>query len=102
MATRNGKPSPATEGNALQGIRWSRFVSGKAERRERFAPCITRSVLGKPCPTHEGPASVHMTVLPRETEFDSKAQAIVHGSVDALPEQDPTSFEASEGIAVFE
>ena len=28
-------------------------------------------------------------------------QAIAHGSIDTLPEQDPISFEASEGVAVF-
>ena len=34
-----------------------------------------------------------------ETVFDSQAHAIVHGSVDALPEQDPTTFEASQSMA---
>ena len=41
-----------------------------------------------------------MTVLPCETGFDSEAQAIIHGSVDALPEEDPTTFEASQSMAV--
>ena len=31
-------------------------------------------------------ASNYLTVLPVETEFDSKAQAVVHGSVDAVTE----------------
>ena len=31
-------------------------------------------------------ASHYLTVLPAETEFDSKAQAVVHGSVDAVTE----------------
>ena len=44
-------------------------------------------------------ASNYLTVLPVETEFDSKAQAVVHGSVDAVTEQDSTTFEAIEGIA---
>ena len=43
-----------------------------------------------------------VTVLPVETEFDSKTQAVVHGSVDALTEQDSTTFEALEGTAVFD
>ena len=38
-------------------------------------------------------ASNYLTVLPVETEFDSKAQAVVHGSVDAVTEQDSTTFE---------
>ena len=46
-------------------------------------------------------ASNYLTVLPVEIEFDSKAQAVVHGSVDAVTEQDSTTFEATEGIAVF-
>ena len=43
-----------------------------------------------------------MTVLPAETEFDSKVQAVVHGSVDAVTEPDSTTFEAIEGMAVFD
>ena len=46
-------------------------------------------------------ASNYLTVLPVETEFDSKAQAVVHGSVDAVTEQDSTTFEAVEGMAVL-
>ena len=46
-------------------------------------------------------ASNYLTVLPVETEFDSKAQAVVHGSVDAVTGQDSTTFEAIEGMAVF-
>ena len=37
-------------------------------------------------------ASNYLTVLPVENEFDSKAQAVVHGSVDAVTEQDSTTF----------
>ena len=47
-------------------------------------------------------ASNYLTVLPVETEFDSKAQAVVHGSVDAVTERDSTTFEAIEGMAVFD
>ena len=47
-------------------------------------------------------ASNYLTVLPVETEFDSKAQAVVHGSVDAVTEPDSTTFEAIEGMAVFD
>ena len=47
-------------------------------------------------------ASNYLTVLPVETEFDSKAQAIVHGSVDAVTEQDLTTFEAIEGMVEFD
>ena len=47
-------------------------------------------------------ASSCLTVLPVETEFDSKAQAVVHGSVDAVTGQDSTTFEAIEGMAVFD
>ena len=47
-------------------------------------------------------ASNYLTVLPVETEFDSKAQAVVHGSVDAVIEPDSTTFEAIEGMAVFD
>ena len=43
-------------------------------------------------------ASNYLTVLP----FDSKAQAVVRGSVDAVTGQDSTTFEAIEGIAVFD
>ena len=41
-------------------------------------------------------ASNYLTVLPVETEFDSKAQAVVHRSVDAVTGQDSTTFEAIE------
>ena len=44
----------------------------------------------------------YLTVLPVETKFDSKAQAVVHGSVDAVTERDSTTFEAIEGMAVFD
>ena len=47
-------------------------------------------------------ASNYLTVLPVESEFDSKAQAVVHGSVDAVTGQDSTTFEAIEGMAVFD
>ena len=47
-------------------------------------------------------ASNYLTVLPVETEFDSKAQAVVHGTVDAVTERDSTTFEAIEGMAVFD
>ena len=47
-------------------------------------------------------ASNYLTVLPVETEFDSKAQAVVHGSVDAETGQDSSTFEAIEGMDVFE
>ena len=47
-------------------------------------------------------ASNYFTVLPVETEVDSKAQAAVHGSVDAVTERDSTTFEAIEGMAVFD
>ena len=47
-------------------------------------------------------ASNTLTVLPVETELDSKAQAVVHWSVDAVTGQDSTTFEASEGMAVFD
>ena len=46
-------------------------------------------------------ASTNLTVLPSETGFDSMAQAVVHGSVDALPELEPDTFEASGSMAVF-
>ena len=41
-------------------------------------------------------ASNYLTVLPVETEVDSNAQAVVHESVDAVTEQDSTTFEAVE------
>ena len=47
-------------------------------------------------------ASNYLTVLPVETEFDSKAQEVVDGSVDAVTERDSTTFEAIEGMAVFD
>ena len=47
-------------------------------------------------------ASNYLTVLPVENEFDSKAQAVVHGSADAVTGQDSTTFEAIEGMAVFD
>ena len=47
-------------------------------------------------------ASNYLTVLPVETKFVSKAQAVVHGSVDAVTERDSTTFEAIEGMAVFD
>ena len=47
-------------------------------------------------------ASDYLIVLPADTEFDSKAQAVVHGSVDAVTGQNSTTFEAIEGMAVFD
>ena len=47
-------------------------------------------------------ASNYLTVLAVDTEFDSKAQAVVHGSVEAVTEQDSTTFEAIEGMALFD
>ena len=47
-------------------------------------------------------ASNYLTVLPVETEFDSKAQAVLHGSVDAVTGQISPTFEAIEGMAVFD
>ena len=47
-------------------------------------------------------ASTYLTVLLCETGFDSLAQAVVHGSDDALPEPEPNTFQANEGIAVFD
>ena len=47
-------------------------------------------------------ATNYLTVLPVETEFDSKAQAVVHGSVDAVTGQNSTTFEAIDGMAVFD
>ena len=41
-------------------------------------------------------------MLPVETEFGSKVQAVVHGSADAVTGQDSTTFEAIEGMAVFD
>ena len=55
-----------------------------------------------PSPYPSTSASNYLTVLPVETEFDSKAQAVVHGSVDAVTGQDSTTFEAIEGMAVFD
>ena len=62
-------------------------------------PDAASSILS-PCPLIS--ASNHLTVLPVETEFDSKAQAVVHGSVDAVTGQDSTTFEAIDGMAVFD
>ena len=47
-------------------------------------------------------ASNDLTVLPVGTEFDSKAQAVVHGSADAVTGQGSTTFEAIEGMGVFD
>ena len=47
-------------------------------------------------------ASNYLTVLLAEAEFDSKAQAVVHGSVDAVTEPDSTTLEAIEGMAVVD
>ena len=47
-------------------------------------------------------ASNYLTVLPVETEFDSKAQAVVHGSADAVIGQDSTTFKSVERMAVFD
>ena len=47
-------------------------------------------------------SSNYITVFPGENEFDSAAQAVVQGSADAIPEQDPTTFEASEGMTMFD
>ena len=44
----------------------------------------------------------YLTVLTVETEFDSEAQAVVHGGVDAVTGQDSTNFEAIEGMEVFD
>ena len=58
--------------------------------------------LQHPIPYPSVSASNYLTVLPVETEFDSKAQPVVHGSVDAVTGQDSTTFEAIEGMAVFD
>ena len=48
-------------------------------------------------------ANNYLTVLPAETEFDFEGtQAVVHGSVDAVTVPDSTTFEAIEGMAVFD
>ena len=47
-------------------------------------------------------ASNYLTVLPVETKFDSKTQAIVHGSADAGPNKTRRPFEAIEGMVVFD
>ena len=47
-------------------------------------------------------ASTNLTVLPCEPGFDSQAQAVVHGSDDALPDPEPNTFEADTGMAVFD
>ena len=39
-------------------------------------------------------ASDYLSVLPVETEFDSKAQAVLHGSVSAVTGENLTTFEA--------
>ena len=57
---------------------------------------------GSPSPYPLISASNYLTVLPVETEFDSKALAVVHGSADAVTGQDSTTFEAIEGMAVFD
>ena len=46
-------------------------------------------------------ASTYLTVLLCETGFDSLAQAVVHGSDDALLEPEPNTCQAKEGWAVF-
>ena len=46
--------------------------------------------------------SNYLTLLPVENEFDSKAQAVVHGSAEAATGQNSTTFEAIEGMAVFD
>ena len=50
------------------------------------------AVSSTPSPYPLTSASNHLTVLPVETEFDTKAQAVVHGSVDAVTAQDSTTF----------
>ena len=55
-----------------------------------------------PSPNPLTSASNYLTVLPVETEFDSKAQAVVHGSADAVIGQDSTTFKSVEGMAVFD
>ena len=47
-------------------------------------------------------ANNYITVLPSENEFDSKASGFVNGIFDATTKRDPTTFEASEGMAVFD
>ena len=47
-------------------------------------------------------ASTYLTVLPVETKFDSKTQAAVHGSADAVTGQDSTTLEAIAGMPVFD
>ena len=95
------QPSTATEGDVLEG---AAGATTSPERRSSVstpshAPTIN---LSQTLSYSQTSASIYMTVLPCETGFDSKAQAIVHGSVDALPKQDPITFEASNGMAVFD
>ena len=73
------QPSTATEGDVLQGAAGATTLP---ERRSSVsapsdAPTINLSqTLSYP----QTSPSIYMTVLPCETGFDFKAQAIVHGS----------------------
>ena len=95
------QPSTIIEGDVSQGVAADVTLS---ERRSHGsdqpdAPMINPSqTLSYP----QISASTFLTVLPCETGFDSLAQAVVHGSVDALPEPEPDTFEASGGMAVFD
>ena len=78
------QPSTATEGDVLQG------AAGATTPRRR---CNVSAPFGAP------------TINPSQTlsyPQTSTSQAIVHGSVDAVPEQDPTTLEASKCLAVFD
>ena len=62
----------------------------------------TDAASSTPSPYPLTSASNYLTVLPVGNEFDSKAQAVVHGSVDAVTGQNSTTFEAIGGMAVFD
>ena len=47
-------------------------------------------------------ASTYLTVFPCEPGFNSQAQAVVHGSDDALPDPEPNTFDADTVMAVFD
>ena len=94
--------SDSTGGGGKQSINHASSSRCRPDTRRGSCGQSADAASSTPSPHPLISASNCLTVLPVETEFDSKAQAVVHGSVDAVTEQNSTIFEAIEGMAVFD
>ena len=94
-------PPTTTKVDALPGAAASTVSFGRPSS-ETDPPDVSMNNSSQAVVHCQISASTYLTVFPRETGFDSLAQAIVHGSDDALLDPEPNTFEADEGMAVFD